>query len=81
MWEYKGGCYENGKVEHYVPGEPGAEYTFESLAIEGREGKQGLKIGEDPGADTISGSLSVLLWRIGILCFIASLVLMCFLGY
>ena len=80
MWQYKGGCYENGKVEYYIPGVPGTEYTFETLAIEVREVKEGLKVGE-ADADSISGNLSVLLWRIGIICFIGSLFLGCFLGY
>ena len=82
VWKYLGGCYEDGTVEKYVPGIPGEDYSFTSLAIEVREVKMGAEINDNgDGNATVSGSLSILLWRLSLLCFIASIVLGCFLGY
>lgn len=75
VWEYKGGCYPGGKVEHYVPADPGVEYQFKTLAIEVREVLPGHKFGEDEDAGfSPSGSLSTLFWWLFLACFIGCLV-------
>lgn len=36
-WEYRGGCYEGGKIAVYERAYPGQEYHFDSIPIEVRE--------------------------------------------
>ena len=82
VWRYLGGCYEDGVVEKYVPGIPGEDYSFTSLAIEVREVKFGAEIFDNGESEaTVSGSLSILLWRVAMIFFIASIALGCFIGY
>ena len=82
VWKYLGGCYEDGAVEYYVPGIPGEEYSFTSLAIEVREVKFGAELYDNGESNaTVSGSLSILLWRLAFICLLGSLGLCCFFGY
>jgi len=36
-WEFVGGCFQNGEVTEYLPGEPGKVYSFENVQIEVRQ--------------------------------------------